>query len=126
MAFYYFSFDSHYGVLGGGFIFFLLLFKLFDCPWDLSSSIELFLVLLSRSALDASSEASFFVDPSNISNFLLICTLVSGLYETDMLSVLGLCVTEFSIFRKDFFIYLSDVFFVDFLSFLGRLKFGVL
>jgi hypothetical protein len=56
--------------------------------------------LFEGSALDASFEASLLADPSNNSNFLLICTLVSGLYETDMLSVLGLWVTELSIFRN--------------------------
>ena len=120
MAFYYFSFVSHYGFLGVGFIFLLLLFKLLDCPWDLSSSFDLFLV----SALDASFEASLFADPSNISNFLLICTLVSELYETDILSVFGLEKTEFSIFRNDFFTCLSGCSFVGFLSSLGRLKLG--
>ena len=123
MAFYNFSFYSHYGALGFCFIFLLLLLSFLDCPGDLSLNVELFFLLFSGSTLNASSEASF---STGISNFLLICTLLSDPYVTDMLSVFGLWITELSIFRKECFTYLSDGLFKGFLSFLSVLLLGVL
>ena len=126
MAFYNFSFYSHYGVLGFCFIFLLLLLSFLDCPGDLSLNVELGFLSFSGSTLDASFEASFFAGSTDISNFLLICTLLSDPYETDMLSVFGLWITELSIFRKECFTYLSDGLLEGFLSFLSVLLLGVL